>query len=275
MRSNSIFRQVALERLSSPEQLDQIVQVTNPRSWLVLLALGMLLLTAVAWSILGRIPVQVSGSAILLNGGGVKNILSVEPGQIETIYLTQGELVAQGQVIAEITPPGATEAVPVYSPYDGRILELKADVGHLIGQGTPLASLEFTGAHVQPEIIMYVSPADGQRIRPGMTAQIAPATVRTEEHGFLLGRVESVSDFPATYAGMLRVLGSEELIQALGVNGAPIEVRITLLPDEGSPSGYRWSSSRGPDFALSSGTLAGATITIDSQRPINLVLPLK
>jgi len=275
MQSKSIFRQVALERLSSPEQLDQIVHVTNPKSWLALLALGALLITAVIWSVVGRIPVEVTGSAILLNSGGVKNIISVEPGQISDLYVEPGQLVEQGQVIAELAQPGAGEPVPIYSPYNGRILELKADVGSLINQGGSLASLEFAGEGVEQEVVMYVSPADGKRILPGMTAQIAPITAQVEEHGFLLGQVESVSDFPATYAGMLRILGSEELIQALGVTGAPIEVRIALLPDAQTPSGYRWSSSSGPDFAISNGTLASAKITIDSERPINLVLPLK
>ncbi len=35
-----IFRKVALERLSSPEQLDQLLQVTDPKGWLALGALG-------------------------------------------------------------------------------------------------------------------------------------------------------------------------------------------------------------------------------------------
>ena len=30
----SIFRKAALERLSSPERLDQLMQVTRPRAWL-------------------------------------------------------------------------------------------------------------------------------------------------------------------------------------------------------------------------------------------------
>lgn len=274
MQSNSVFRQVSLERLSSPEQLDQIIHVTNPKSWLALLAFAALLVTAVAWSIVGRIPVEVSGSAILLNSGGVKNIVSLESGQITALYIEQGQIVEQNQLIAEITPPGAA-AIPVYTPYNGRILELKADVGNLINQGFPLTSLEFTGESVHQEVIMYVSPADGKRIQPGMAARIAPVVARVEEHGFLLGQVKSVSDFPATHAGIIRLLGSEELMQALGITAAPIEVRIALVPDGQTPSGYRWSSSRGPDFALSSGMLASVAIIVDNQRPINLVLPVE
>ena len=275
MQSSSIFRQVSLERLSSPEQLDRIVHVTNPKSWLALLALGALLITAVIWSIVGRIPVEVAGSAILLNSGGVKNIVSAESGQMTAFHIVPGQIVEEGELIAEIMPAGGSRAVSVYSPYNGRVLELKADIGNLISQGVPLASLEFVGDTVEQEIIMYVSPADGKRIQPGMAAKIAPVTAQTEEHGFLLGEVKSVSDFPATYAGMLRILGSAELIEALGVSSAPIEVYIALMPDENTTSGYRWSSSDGPDFAVNSGTLASAKIMVDSERPINLVLPIK
>lgn len=275
MPSRSIFRQVSLERLSSPEQLDQILQVTDPKSWLALLALGILLITAVIWSVIGRIPVEVSGSAILLNSGGVKNIVSMESGQMTTLYIKPGQLVEEDQLIAEVMPSGKAEVLPVSSPYRGRILELKANPGDLVSQGVPLASLEFTGDGIEQEVVMYVSAADGKRIQPGMSARIAPITAQVEEYGFLLGQVKSVSDFPATYAGILRILGSEELIQALGITGAPIEVHIALIPDEQTPSGYRWSSSHGPDFTINSGTLASVTITVDSQRPINLVLPLK
>lgn len=275
MQSKSIFRQVALDRLSSPEQLDQIVHVTHPKSWLALLALGVLLITAVTWSIAGRIPVEVSGAAILLNSGGVKNIVAIEPGQLTTLHVASGQLVEQEQLLAEITPLGATEAVSIASPYNGRILELKADEGSLINLGDSLASLELIGEGIEPEVVMYIAAADGKRIEPGMAVKIAPITAQIEAYGFLLGEVKSVSDFPATYLGILRTLGSDELIQALGITDAPLEVRIALLPDEQTPSGYRWSSSSGPDFAISSGTLASATIIVDSQRPINLVLPLR
>ena len=36
-----IFRKVALERLSSPEQLDQLLQVTDPKGWMALGALAL------------------------------------------------------------------------------------------------------------------------------------------------------------------------------------------------------------------------------------------
>jgi hypothetical protein len=64
---NSIFRQESLERLSSPEQLDQLMQIVTPRSWLSLSALGALVMLGVVWSIVGRIPMTATGKGILVH----------------------------------------------------------------------------------------------------------------------------------------------------------------------------------------------------------------
>ncbi|MEO1590618.1 MAG: hypothetical protein AAFU71_04915, partial [Cyanobacteria bacterium J06632_22] len=60
------FREEALERLSSPEQLDQLMQIVRPRSWLPLITLGGLIGVGLLWSILGRIPVTTTSHAILV-----------------------------------------------------------------------------------------------------------------------------------------------------------------------------------------------------------------
>ncbi|MBD2463073.1 hypothetical protein H6G89_18720 [Oscillatoria sp. FACHB-1407] len=65
-QSRSIFRQESLERLSSPEQLDQLMQVVNAKSWLSLATLGSLMFLALLWSVLGRIPIAVTGRGILV-----------------------------------------------------------------------------------------------------------------------------------------------------------------------------------------------------------------
>jgi hypothetical protein len=64
-----IFRKAALERLSSPEQLDQLMQVTTPKGWLALIALTGLLVMVVVFGFVARIPITVTGQCILLNGG--------------------------------------------------------------------------------------------------------------------------------------------------------------------------------------------------------------
>jgi hypothetical protein len=66
-QQTSIFRKESLERLSSPEQLDQLMQVVSPKSWLPLASLGLLVGLALLWSIFGRIPITAIGRGILVN----------------------------------------------------------------------------------------------------------------------------------------------------------------------------------------------------------------
>jgi HlyD family secretion protein len=121
--------------------------------------------------------------------------------------------------------------------------------------------------------VLYVAPAEGKKIQPGMQAQISPSTVRREEYGYMLGRVTAVGQFPATAQGMLRVLGNAELVKSLSAGGTPIEVHVELERSPQSANGYAWSSQSGPPSGVDSGTLCGAWITLSEVRPIGLVLP--
>ena len=63
---NNLFREEALQRLSSPEQLDQLVKIVTPYSWLPLAALSGLLGCGLLWSVKGRIPVTTTGQGALV-----------------------------------------------------------------------------------------------------------------------------------------------------------------------------------------------------------------
>lgn len=270
--TRQIFRKVALERLSSPEQLDQLMQITSPQGWLALLAFGLLLLFGLLWAIFGTIPTQISGPAILITSGGIKNIVASAAGQVETLIVNHGDQVTAGQMVATLLNDSG-QTISVNSPYTGRILELKIDIGSMVERGTALASLEFTGNDVRLETILYLSPTDGKQVSPGMEVQIVPSTVRQEEYGYLRGLVSTVGDFPATYEGIFRTLGSDDLVQAMNIGTAPIEIHVELLANPATVSGYQWSSPAGPPLTIQSGTLATATIITGSLRPIHFIFP--
>ncbi len=97
-----IFRKVALERLSSPEQLDQLLQVTEPRGWLALSGLGALILASLSWGVFGSIPTEARGEGILLRRGGVSSLVATEAGQVEELLVGVGDVIARGQVVARI-----------------------------------------------------------------------------------------------------------------------------------------------------------------------------
>src|SRR5580700_9202379 len=99
----SIFRRAALERLSSPEQLDYLMSITSPAGWLAVSALGIILFLILLWGFLGRIPDTVTGSGILIRGGAVYDVAAGSEGFITQVLVKTGDQVKAGQVVAKMS----------------------------------------------------------------------------------------------------------------------------------------------------------------------------
>jgi HlyD family secretion protein len=405
----AIFRKVALERLSNPEQLDQLMQVTSPRGWLALWAMVAVAAGALAWGVFGAIPTEALGEGILIRRGGVSDLVATGSGQVEQLLVNVGDEVAKGQVVARVRQEGITrqiaetkariaaldteyqdllqyaaeqqrlssrnraqekanlertvgtlerelalleerlanekslladglvtkqtvltteqqlnasrdrlaqtrldlsgldlkqlesgqqldqqiqarraekrdldlklaeleasleESVAVVSPYDGRVLELMADRGDVVSPGTAILSMEVVSEELMA--VLYVPASAGKQVRPGLVARISPSNVKREEYGFIVGKVVWAAEFPSTSRGMLRLLANQELVTKLMLEGPPIQVDVALEKDPNTPTGFKWSSSRGPELDISSGTLASGSVIVREERPINLVIP--
>lgn len=61
----SLAHKAPPERLSSPEQLDELIHITAARHWLALLAVGGLLGIGLLWSLFATIPTTVEGTGVL------------------------------------------------------------------------------------------------------------------------------------------------------------------------------------------------------------------
>ncbi|MGH7998945.1 MAG: NHLP bacteriocin system secretion protein [Brasilonema sp.] len=99
---NNLFRKKALEHSSSPERLDQLMQVVSPMKWLPLAVLGSLVVVGLTWSVVGRIPITVTGQGVLVYPSKVVAFQSPTSGQLQTINLRVGDFVKKGQVLATI-----------------------------------------------------------------------------------------------------------------------------------------------------------------------------
>jgi hypothetical protein len=122
-------------------------------------------------------------------------------------------------------------------------------------------------------LVSYFAVRDGKRIRPGMRVLVTPDTVRRERFGGMVAEVGSVSAFPATHEEATARIGSAEVAAWLLGSEPRIEVVVRLERDPSTPSGFRWSSSRGPDLETSPGTTATARVTVEERAPIAYVLP--
>jgi HlyD family secretion protein len=410
----TVFRQASLDRLSSPEQLDSLLQVTNSKAWLALAGIGILLTGIVIWSIVGTVPTKVYGQqCILVKSGGVNLVTTTSGGRLTDLSVERGDTVTRGQIIGRIEQSDmlqkikSTEAsmkemqaqydlalkqaresavlrantraqqvqnlnsqlvaanrrirllqdrlesqqgllgqglitkqtmigtqlelsaaqletenirgqfkqldvkeledkklsdnevihaknqledvarsiqlmlreaknsTQVVSPYSGKVLEVKVSEGQLVDRGMQLVSIESTSSHINEiEAYVYLPAADGKKIHPGMKVEISPSTVKREEYGFLPGHISSVADYPSTDQGLMRIFGNEQVVKQLSGVNAPIQIVAVFEPAAQNASNYQWSTREGPPFALQSGTLCSAGITISEQTPISMVLPV-
>ena len=98
-----IFRAVALERASSPEQLDHLIVITKPSDWILVFVILLIVGSAIVWGIVGRIPTRVPGDGILIAGGGrVVDAVSAAAGRLASVAVSVGDHVSRGQLIARI-----------------------------------------------------------------------------------------------------------------------------------------------------------------------------
>ena len=99
------FRAKSLERLSSPERLDRLLQVVDQKSWLPLLTLAILVAILTAWAILGKIPVNVHGRGILIHPREVVELHSPGSGYLTRLAVDVNDVVRPGDVLALIARP--------------------------------------------------------------------------------------------------------------------------------------------------------------------------
>ena len=90
--NNTLFRKASIDRISSPEQMDAYIKVSNPGIWVILAALCALLITAFVWSMIGSLPTRVSVPGVLEGGQAVcylstEDAAKVKVGQNVTVQV--------------------------------------------------------------------------------------------------------------------------------------------------------------------------------------------
>jgi HlyD family secretion protein len=121
--------------------------------------------------------------------------------------------------------------------------------------------------------VVYFTVRDGKRLGPGAKIQVTPDTFERRRDGAIRGTVRSVSDYPVTIAEARNVVGNEAVAEALIASGHLIQVVADLERDPDTPSGYVWTTSRGPSVPVSAGTTATARVAVERRTPVSFVLP--
>ena len=406
-----IFRDEALQKASSPDQIDDLMHIIQPRVWITVLAVLFLIIVTLLWGFFGNIPTHVNGSGIILRSDMVGGIYANGNGELVAISVHEGDAVSKGQVIGRIKHPelraeienlekhiaelsietnsqnlitdsileremyyveqkyqsikqsitrnkekqkiledrirdqdellkkglitrqtylnsldelkkleinedqlinefteieiekskntkGARLSIfdnrlilkeqlrklellkielddteNVRSNYDGIVLEQSAFVGSLVTRGTVIAVIEPSTGNTDHRAVVFVLLKDAKKLRQGMRSYIIPTVIKKEESGMIIGEVSHVAEYPMSYAGLVNIVGSDLLASEISKTGEPVFVKLKLEKDPDSFSGFRWTSGKGPNIKIKSGTKVDVNILVKEQRPISLVLP--
>ena len=137
-KKDSLFRKESLERLSSPERLDQLMQVVNPRDWLALTTLGFFIFLALLWSIFGRIPITVTGQGVLIRPRRVVEFQSPISGQLQSLNVRDGQCIEKDYVLATIDPSDLKQQLQQQRSKRDQLRGQSQDTSLLSGQRTQL-----------------------------------------------------------------------------------------------------------------------------------------
>ncbi len=425
--SQGIFRKEALERMSSPERLDQLIRIVSSKHWLMMATMLALTGVVVGWCILGRLPTTVSGQGIIIRPRKIVEIQSQATGKLVNFNLRVGDPVLRGNVLGLVDQTeirkqmqedrsrlveletqdrqksalqqeqlrlqardvaerkkflliqassrddsiNAAEALApvlkarleslqdvvrqglepkssadllqaqrdylenqskisdlkalrseiagqvqqletsakelartffeasttrknqimelrktialyevqlerntrIVAEHSGTVVEVATNLGQVMIPGTRVASIEIQEPSGGLVCVTYLPVRDGKRVKTGMVIQATPDTVKRERFGGILGKVSSVSAFPVTREGAALLLGTPEIATRLLRDEPRIEVVAELEADPATFSGYRWSSSKGPDLRVTAGTTTTGRITVEMRSPATYILP--
>ena len=100
-----IFRKKSVEKVSSPEQLNDYIRISNPSVWMTLAAIIILLAGVCVWGVLGRLETKVSAAALAESGSVVCYVKEADAEKVEggmTVRIGENEFTVQSVSAAPV-----------------------------------------------------------------------------------------------------------------------------------------------------------------------------
>lgn len=307
MGKKELFSAEALKKLRSPDRLDALLPVTNPVSWLGLVALAVLVFSLVIWSIFGALIIKVEGVGLLTDAKGIIRIISPSAGWVDSVNVKPNSIVNNSEVMVTVRMPeymteqqrsrssiGETQSerevtnqVNAYdvnelkqyflgtiaAPCNGIVGEVNVREGDFVSAGTMVCTIRNNEGNSDIHGVLYVSALEGKKIQQGMTIQVVPSGFDGTDDGQLLGIVRSVSQYPASLTSIVAHSGNETLAQAIlqKMENSVVEVNFDLVKDPTNDSGYLWTVKRKTGKQLTPGSMVSGFVVTDRKPPIEKV----
>ncbi|MEC4020813.1 hypothetical protein [Streptomyces sp. H27-D2] len=266
------FRQKALSKLQSPEELDVPVRFARPQGRLVLAVTALVMAAACFWAVTGSVTSKLSAPGILTHAEGSYILQSPVSGQVTAVLAEEGAMRPAGAPLVKVrTQRGVTTVRTVAA---GRVTSLVAKIGAVVTTGADVATVERVDDADDPMVAMlYVSGSGGSTVPVGAAVDLTVQSVPTQQFGVLRGRVKAVGRVPQNRQQITGFLGDSQLGEQFSAHGKPVAVLVQLDRSADTKSGYTWSSKQGPPYALDSTTSVSGAIHLTAQHPVDWLLP--
>lgn len=119
--NDKIFRKKSVDKMSSPEQLNNYVKVTNPGVWMALAAIALLLIGICVWGVFGKLETKLTVAAVSRDG---QTILYVKEDNVASVQENMSVYI--GDETYKVTSISAqavtvTEEISEYARHTGEL----------------------------------------------------------------------------------------------------------------------------------------------------------
>lgn len=222
--SDGLFRQQALQRAGTPDELDRLVRVGGSGAWAALAGLAVALLALLVWAATASVPVTVSGPGLILGPGGVVTLNAPAEGTLVEIAGETAHRIEAGAALLRLARPDGAQTLA--APADAVVTEWLARPGDTVPSGAPLVRLLPVASPEEGGLRAHAYlPADGaDRVAAGQSVAVQGGDGGRP----MTGTVAAVAPLPASREAMVLRLGNPALADAWLADGPVREIVVDL-----------------------------------------------
>ena len=262
-----LYRKSSLERMSNPEQLDKVLKVTSPMSWLALIAVTVIIVITVIWSIVGTIPETVTAPGIVSSVVGSNSVYTNDAGTVVSLRVRAGDELHLGDPVMTYRN-SSNDIIVVYSDQVGTVSDLVVKKDDKFTPGKDIIRVSPVAQDSQI-VVVYVPLSKAKKLERGMQVNITLDSLDSNSYGNMVARIINIDSYATPKEGMSSVIGSNNNLEStFNKDGAVVAVACELYPDDSTVSGYYWSNKKGAGVNVQNGSLITAKIVTEEVAPI-------
>lgn len=272
-----LYRKSALEKISNPEQLDKALVVTNPLSWLALLAITIIIAFTIVWAFCSEIPETLTLNGYAVSGKGNVCVMYADTtGVINTGNIYSGQRLYPDESVATVSTQNSE--TPVIPAVNGVITQPLVNNSVNVSPGQALFYFAPTAGNEDPweQLMICYVPAGGGRdmsgqLTRGNKVHLTPAGENNQSSGYIKGQVLHVEQYASTQEHALSALGDDRWGDITGQS--PVVKKVIILPEirQDPTTGnnpYVWSNAKGEQLHIKNGDSFTVSIEVKAVRPI-------